>query len=453
MRFRKRLEVLLISLLVASSALANEEGFVIGWGANGDKQAVAPAGLDEVIAVAAGGAHSVALKNDGTVVAWGYNSNGQTNVPTWLSNVVSIAAFNTFTVALRKDGTIVSSSDPYGQGGFRVIPGVTNAIAIAVGAAHIIALRSDSTVFAWGDNTYGQLSVPAGLSNVVSIAAGYWHSLALKSDGTVVFWGLDHNGLGSIPVGLSNVTAIAAGYLHNLALKQDGTIAAWGAGTLVASPPDGNNYGQSMVPPGLSNVVSIAAGGYNSAVVKSDGTLTVWGDYLAGQTNVPSPLVHPLSLAVGDEFVLTVLRPSPPVILQGPTNIAVREGGFVKISCQAFAAPLPSYQWQMNGNYLANGTNATITFYPLAGTNAGRYAIVISNQVQSTTTAEAVLTVIPVLRPPAFDRTNLVVRWSDPFVLQTSTSSVAGPYVDLTGATSPYTNLINYPQQFFRLRN
>ena len=45
---------------------------------------------------------------------------------------------------------------------------------------------------AWGceENTdYGQCSVPSGLSGVTAIAAGAYHSLALKSDGTVVAWG------------------------------------------------------------------------------------------------------------------------------------------------------------------------------------------------------------------------------------------------------------------------
>jgi hypothetical protein len=98
-----------------------------------------PAGLSNVVAIAAGDSHSLALKADGTVVAWGYNNYGQTNVPAGLSNVAAIAG----------------------------------------GWAHSLALKNDGTVVAWGDNADGQTDVPAGLSNVVAIAAGGFHSLAL----------------------------------------------------------------------------------------------------------------------------------------------------------------------------------------------------------------------------------------------------------------------------------
>ncbi|HMX29772.1 MAG TPA: RCC1 domain-containing protein, partial [Blastocatellia bacterium] len=58
--------------------------------------------------------------------------------------------------------------------------------AIAAGDFHSLALKSDGTVVAWGNNVSGQTTIPGGLSNVTAIAAGDFHSLALKSDGTVV---------------------------------------------------------------------------------------------------------------------------------------------------------------------------------------------------------------------------------------------------------------------------
>ena len=42
--------------------------------------------------------------------------------------------------------------------------------------------------------------------------------------------------------------AIAAGNSHSLALKADGTVVGWGAGTFVANPDDGNDYGQAWFP-------------------------------------------------------------------------------------------------------------------------------------------------------------------------------------------------------------
>jgi len=113
--------------------------------------------------------------------------------------------------------------------------------AIAGGLLHSLALKSDGTVRAWGQNTSGQSgngtvtfgsNTPvqvSGLSGVAAIAGGDIHSLALKSDGTVWAWGYNLDGeLGNgtytdsnTPVevsGLSGVTVIAGGGFHSLAL-------------------------------------------------------------------------------------------------------------------------------------------------------------------------------------------------------------------------------------------
>jgi alpha-tubulin suppressor-like RCC1 family protein len=95
---------------------------------------------------------------------------------------------------------------------------------IAAGRWHGLALKSNGAVAAWGDNSYGQSTVPADLSAAVAVAGGEYHSLALKNDGTVVAWGDDSASQLEVPTGLSGVTAVAAGGYHSLALRNDGTV-------------------------------------------------------------------------------------------------------------------------------------------------------------------------------------------------------------------------------------
>jgi alpha-tubulin suppressor-like RCC1 family protein len=100
-----------------------------------------------VIAIAAGGYHSLALKADGTVVAWGAGGPGQ-------------------------------SGDPnYGQA--TVPAGLTGVTSVAAGQAHSLALKQDGTVVAWGDNRSGGCAVPPELSGsrVTAVAAGAGFSL------------------------------------------------------------------------------------------------------------------------------------------------------------------------------------------------------------------------------------------------------------------------------------
>ena len=109
-------------------ALKND-GTVRVWGSHRDP----PAGLNNVVAIAAGGAHSMALKNDGTVRVWGSNTYGTV----WGRNH---------------------------EGQCDVPAGLNNVVAIAAGGFHSMALQNDGTVRVWGSNTYGQRDgKPAGL--------------------------------------------------------------------------------------------------------------------------------------------------------------------------------------------------------------------------------------------------------------------------------------------------
>ncbi len=104
------------------------------------------------------------------------------------------------------------------------------------------------------------------MSNVIAVAGGSAHSLALRSDGTLAAWGDNSGGQCAIPAGLGGVVAIAVGGFHNLALKSDGTVAAWGAGnpSNPNNPTDLFDWGQSVVPAGVNGVVAVAAGSWHS---------------------------------------------------------------------------------------------------------------------------------------------------------------------------------------------
>jgi hypothetical protein len=66
---------------------------------------------------------------------------------------------------------------------------LSNVMAIAGAYDHSLALRNNGTVAAWGDNSFGQINVPAGLTNLLAVAGGQYYSMALRNNGTVAAWG------------------------------------------------------------------------------------------------------------------------------------------------------------------------------------------------------------------------------------------------------------------------
>jgi len=176
---------------------------------------------------------------------------------------------------------------------------------------HSLALDATGAVWAWGRNQRGQLgdgtfedrAVPvrvANLSGVIAVAtegvAG--HSLALRSDGTVWAWG--QNNLGqvgdgtstdrAVPVqvpGLTGIVAIAVnGWQASYALAGDGTLWSWGsnvAGQLGdASAPYLGRSTPGPVP-NLAQVIGIVAGDTHALAKTADGRLWSWGLNYAGQ--------------------------------------------------------------------------------------------------------------------------------------------------------------------------
>lgn len=288
---------------------ANASGQLGDGTATGRSTPVQVAGLTGVTAIAAGSAHSVALKSDGTVVAWGMNSYGQLG-----------------------DGTTTQRNQP------TPVPGLTGVTAIAAGGNHTLALKSDGSVVAWGYNLAGQIgdgtagsgnnrtspvAVSGLTSGVIAIAGGANHSLAAKSDGTVYGWGTNGSGqLGdgtqtqrNAPTqvtGLTDVTAVAAGGTHSLARKSDGSVVGWGANNF-GQLGDGTTTGPRLSPvsvTSLSSVSAIRAGQNHSYALKSDATVWSWGSGASGQ--------------LGDG---TTISKSSPVQVSGLPDIATIGAG------------------------------------------------------------------------------------------------------------------------------
>ncbi len=144
---------------------------------------------------------------------------------------------------------------------------------VAAGRDHILVVKSDGTVAAWGDNGAGQCNMPPEVNDVIAVSAGNYHSLALKADGTVVAWGMNDLGQCTVPEVLNDkvIVDICAVSKTSLALDTDGKVWAWGGGS--------DDYYLSSIPSDLSQstVVDIQGGSRQLLALLSSGEVRIWG--------------------------------------------------------------------------------------------------------------------------------------------------------------------------------
>jgi alpha-tubulin suppressor-like RCC1 family protein len=174
--------------------------------------------------VSAGILHTAAIKTDGTLWTWGYNNNGQLG-----------------------DNSVSNKSSPV-----QTISFGTNWKQVVCGSSHTAAIKTDGTLWLWGDNLYGQLgdnsisdkSSPVQTisfgTNWKQVVCGSTYTAAIKTDGTLWLWGRDNYGqLGdnsvsnkSSPVQTisagTNWKQVSSGAGHTAAIKTDGTLWLWG---------------------------------------------------------------------------------------------------------------------------------------------------------------------------------------------------------------------------------
>jgi alpha-tubulin suppressor-like RCC1 family protein len=175
---------------VTPQVALKKDGTVVDY----NNQPAGPNGLTNVVALASGGDSIyegitvLALSADGTVIAWN-DWSGQVDVPAGLTDVVEVAAGASHFMALRADGTVVAWGQFWSPpNGTNFVPatvpaGLTNVVSIAAGGGTSLALLVDGIVVAWGNNDYGQTNLPTNLTNVVAVSAGATTSLALVGNG------------------------------------------------------------------------------------------------------------------------------------------------------------------------------------------------------------------------------------------------------------------------------
>jgi alpha-tubulin suppressor-like RCC1 family protein len=298
--------------------------------------------LTNWLKIAAGDYLIAALKSDGTIWAWGQNTagglglNNTTNYSSpkqigLLNTWSDIRGANNFCHAIKTNGTLwawgLNNSGQLGTNDltYRSSPtqvgALTNWSKLSTHfSASTHAIKTDGSLWAWGDNFYGQAgqgdnsnaySSPVqigALLNWLSVSSSARSVLAVKTDGTL--WGWGGNNLGQLGLGnrtdysspkqvgsLTNWSTVTTSNQYgSMAIKTDGTLWTWGSsGNGQLGLGNTTNYSSPKQVGALTNWLYVA-GGYSAVLaIKTDGTVWSWGNNnkgalgLGNTTNYSSP--------------------------------------------------------------------------------------------------------------------------------------------------------------------
>ncbi|WP_313806292.1 T9SS type A sorting domain-containing protein [Flavobacterium sp.] len=338
-----------------------------------------------------GGGHTTAKKADGTLWGWGFGAWGElSSINETEPNPVQLGAANDWnkvyngainTFAIKNNGTLwgcgsnelgslgVNSTTQYFTS-FQQITAATNWVKVAPSHFFTIALKTDGTIWAWGQNDFYQTgNAPATAQQLspiqvgtatdwVDIAAGTNRTaFAIKADGTIWGWGANSTSIivsGSSPTSVSTPTQVgtatdwvkmSVGGGHILAQKQDGTLWSWGGGDCLGV---GGTPSVTNIPQQISTDIwrSFSAGSGTSSGVKADGTLWVWGVNTNGQLGEGTSTNRLVPTQIGTDTNWATVHDR-----SFGTNMATKTDGSI---------------WYWGRNYygeFGNGTSYDLNFY------------------------------------------------------------------------------------------
>lgn len=271
----------------------NSDGNIFGWGAHTygvlnlgadvlDSQNTSPLRnyIYQLSSYSNGEFHSSIINSSGELWSWGVNTDGGLG-----------------------DGSTTGKSIPVKEN-----TSSTDWTKVVSGRLFTVAIQSDGTLWAWGENVQGQLgdgstsdsNVPIKVNSDTDwkdVAVGDYHTLALKADGTLYAWGKNDDGqLGdntttkkTSPVAiLSSKTDWVKIYAQgdfSAGIDSDGDLWLWGQN---ASSQLGDGLTVDLKVPtllasGSGKWVDAALGDDFVVALQNDGTLWGWGDNSQGQ--------------------------------------------------------------------------------------------------------------------------------------------------------------------------
>lgn len=206
---------------------------------------------------------------------------------TLLSNVTRAFALSTismddeYSYAVTHDNILISHK-------FNSDEPCENLLNEVQGVSRNYALRSDGTLWTWGESLFGTFDKPTRVMNdVADIDAANGFAFIVKNDKTL--WGIGENVLHSmglldytlntsVPVKImNNVSKAAAGKTHGIVLKTDGCVITTGSNNFGAlGIGTEEEIGVPRAFPGIEDVVDVYAGEYSSYAFKET-DIWMWG--------------------------------------------------------------------------------------------------------------------------------------------------------------------------------
>ena len=272
-------------------------------------------------------------KTDGTIWGWGLNSTSQLmnnsdvaySIPIQLdsrTNWLSIKGGDGFSTALDTSNRLYTfgNNSSVGQlGDFGLYSNITRSSPIQIGkdtnwsdisagATYTIALKTDKTLWAWGQGGYlgngadtTRYSSPIQITNrndweIISAKNLRYAALAKIDSNRDIYVmgaagqagsGWESNKSSPIQVGtLTNWADVETGISNSFSIKTDGTLWAWGSnigGSLGTPLLVNSNYDSPVQIGGLTDWSKISASGSHTLAIKADGTLWSWGTNSYGE--------------------------------------------------------------------------------------------------------------------------------------------------------------------------